>query len=87
MTEESLLKFPCDIPIKVFGRNDATFRSVSSAIVRRHYATIAETSVSEKPSRNGAYLSLTFVVRAQSRAQVDALYRELTASNDIVMVL
>jgi len=87
MAEESLLKFPCDFPIKVFGRNDSTFRSVSLAIVRRHYASITETGVSEKPSRNGAYLSLTFIVRAHSREQVDALYRELTASDAVVMVL
>ena len=87
MADGTLLEFPCEIPIKVLGRNDATFRSASSAIVRRHYAAVTEASITEKSSRNGAYLSLTFVVFAQSREQIDALYRELTASKDIVMVL
>ena len=32
-----LLEFPCDLPIKVFGRNEPGFRDAALTIVRAHY--------------------------------------------------
>jgi putative lipoic acid-binding regulatory protein len=87
MSEESLLSFPCELPIKVLGRNDTVFREAAWSIVRTHYEHIGEAHVTEQQSRQNAYLSLTFVVYAQSRDEVDALYRELSASDDIMLVL
>jgi putative lipoic acid-binding regulatory protein len=87
MSEHSLLSFPCDIPIKVLGRNGGLFREAALTIVRTHYKSLEPQNVSEKPSRGGTYLSLTFTVTAESRAQIDAVYLELTASDQILMVL
>lgn len=87
MSEESLLTFPCDLPIKVFGRNHDSFRAAAVGIVRRHFEDVGDADVAEQLSREERYLSLTITVRASSRGQVDALYRELTASDDILMVL
>jgi putative lipoic acid-binding regulatory protein len=84
---DSLLQFPCDLPVKVFGRNDAPFRQAALAIVERHFGEAGTENVSEQLSRREAYASLTIVVRAESREQIDALYRELTSSADILMVL
>jgi putative lipoic acid-binding regulatory protein len=85
---DSLLEFPCDLPVKVFGRNDDAFRRAALEIVRRHFEAFDESeALSERTSRADRYLSLTAVVQAESRAQIDALYRELTASGDILMVL
>ena len=85
MSEEgTLLKVPCDLPIKVFGRNEPGFRAAALAIVREHYEQFA---LSEHESRGGTYLSLTITVRAESKPQVDAVYRALTASESIIMVL
>lgn len=87
MSEDSLLSFPCEVPVKVLGRNEAVFRETVWGIVRTHYATISEDRVTEQQSRQNAYLSLTFIVPAQSREEVDALYRDLTASDAIMLVL
>lgn len=87
MSDDSLLTFPCELPIKIVGRNSAVFRDVTSSIVRKHYADVAAYRVSEQASRNGAYVSLTYIVQAQSREEVDALYRELSSTDEIVMVL
>lgn len=85
MTEEgTLLTFPCDLPIKIFGRNEPRFRAAALAIVRAHFEQFA---LSEQESRGGNYLSLTVTVRAESKPQVDALYQALTASESILMVL
>ena len=87
MSDDGLLTFPCELPIKVVGRNSAEFRDITTSIVGRHYAEFAVRRTSEQPSRNGAYVSLTFVVHVQSREEIDALYRELTSIEEIVMVL
>lgn len=82
--EDTLLTFPCDLPIKVFGRNEPRFRATALAIVREHYA---EFGLAEQESRGGRYLSLTITVRADSKSQVDAVYRALTGSEAILLVL
>lgn len=87
MADDSPLSFPCEIPVKVLGRNVPEFRAEVSSIVRRHYSEIGDAAISEQFSRKESYLSLTFIVTAQSRDEVDALYRELTASDEILMVL
>lgn len=87
MSEETLLEFPCDVPIKVFGRNTPDFRDVVLSIVRAHWANLPDSSVSQRLSRNDSYLSLTIMVYAQSRAQIDAVYRELTNSKQVLMML
>lgn len=84
--DASPLSFPCEIAVKVLGRNESGFRAAATGIVRRHYAELSE-GPSEQLSRKDAYLSLTFVVSAQTREEIDALYRELTASDEILMVL
>ena len=63
--DSSLLVFPCELPIKVLGRNEAAFRDAALAIVRAHYGE--EHRVAEQQSREGAYLSLTITVRAHDR--------------------
>ena len=83
--DESLLKFPTDLPIKVFGRNDAEFRAAVIAIIERHYGKAY--TIAELPSRQAAYVSLTITVRAESRAQIDAVYRDFVASERILMAL
>ena len=87
MIEDSLLTFPCDLPVKVLGRTATEFRNVAGEIVRTHYVDLEQECVAEQISKNGTFLSITFPVRAQKRHQVDALYRDLTASDDILMVL
>jgi uncharacterized protein len=86
-SNESLLKFPCDLPIKVMGRNEPGFREAALKIVRAHYAQLEEDRIGEQTSREGAYLSLTITLPAQSREEVDAVFRELTASDDVLIVL
>lgn len=81
---ETLLTFPCDVPIKVFGRNEPAFRDEALRIVRTRYADVV---VAEQSSRQGKYLSLTLTVHATSKDEIDAVYRELVACSHVLMVL
>jgi putative lipoic acid-binding regulatory protein len=84
---ESALAFPCDFPIKIMGRKERGFAQAVTDIVLRHARDFDPASVEMRPSRQGKYLSVTCVVRATSREQLDALYRELCDHPAVVMVL
>ena len=87
MSDDSLLTFPCDLPVKVLGRNATAFRAAAADIVRGHCAERDQPRMAEQLSRHGRFVSLTFTIHAHSRSQVDALYEDLTASEDVLMVL
>ncbi|OGA40164.1 MAG: hypothetical protein A3G28_05500 [Betaproteobacteria bacterium RIFCSPLOWO2_12_FULL_68_19] len=87
LAEGSLLDFPCDFPIKVMGRKAPGFTQTVTEIVLRHAPDFDPATVEMRPSRQGRYLSVTCVLRATSREQLDALYRELCDHRAVVMVL
>ena len=74
-------------PIKVMGRKERGFAQAVTDIVRKHARDFDPASVEMRPSRQGKYLSVTCVVRATSRGQLDALYQELCDHPAVVMVL
>ena len=84
---ESALAFPCDFPIKVMGRKERGFAQTVTDIVLKHADDFDPATVEMRPSRQGKYLSVTCVVRARSRDQLDALYQELCDHPAVVMVL
>jgi putative lipoic acid-binding regulatory protein len=69
----------------VIGRNDPGFRSAVVAIVEAHFGSAY--SVAEQSSKQGSYVSLTVTVRAESRAQADAVYAALVAHDLVLMAL
>jgi putative lipoic acid-binding regulatory protein len=84
---DSLQQFPADFPIKVMGRRDGDIRALTQAIIERHAGPVAESSVRTRTSGDGNFLALTYMVHATSRAQLDAIYRELTACKAVLMSL
>jgi uncharacterized protein len=87
VADGSPLAFPCDFPIKVMGRKEPRFVQTITSIVRKHAPDFDAATVGMRPSRQGKYLSVTCVVRATSREQLDALYQELCDHPSVVMVL
>ncbi|HXF66949.1 MAG TPA: DUF493 domain-containing protein [Burkholderiales bacterium] len=87
MIEPVLLDYPCDFPIKVLGHTQAGFAQAVLEIVRRHAPDFDGSAMEMKASRRGKYLSLTCVIRATSREQLDGLYRDLCDHPMVVMVL
>lgn len=85
--EQTLLRFPTDFPIKIMGERRDDFAQTMVELVLRHAPDFRPETVEMRASRNGNYLSLTVVVRATSKAQLDALYREITAHPWVKMAL
>lgn len=84
---DTLFQFPCDFPLKVMGRHSDDFRSIALGIVQKHVGAVEPHKIEERPSKDGSYLGLTFIFTANSREQLDALYRELTACEKVLIVL
>ncbi len=85
--EETLLEFPCDFPIKVMGKAEPGFEAMVVELVSRHTEEVHETAVNSRLSKGGKWVSVTITLRAQSKAQLDAIYLDLTAHEKVVMAL
>ena len=83
--EESLLVFPCDFPIKVMGKAEPDFEAIVLELVRRHAPNLTEGAVSSRTSQGGKWVSVTLMVKAESKLQLDAIYLDLTAHEKVVM--
>lgn len=87
MTDETLLEFPCDFPIKIMGRESDEFRALARELVEKHTGSLADDAIVSSLSRNGAFVSVTVTVLAQSQQQLDDIYREVTSNDEILMAL
>lgn len=85
--KESLFKFPCDFVIKVFGLASEEFEVAAITIIRNHVKELREDALQFRPSKDGKYLALTVTVRAESKEQLDNIYRELSTSPHVIMAL
>ena len=79
--------FPCDFPIKVLGRRDAGCERTATEIIERHAGPVEPHRLSVRSSKDGNFVALTVTVVARSRAQLDELYRELSACEAVLMAL
>jgi len=84
---EQLLEFPVDFPFKVMGRRVDGFAQAISDLVRTHVPDFDPTTIGLRSSSKGSWLSITVVVRVESRAQLEALYRGLAGHPMVRVVL
>ena len=84
---DSLLEYPCEFPLKIFGLQQAGFAQAVLEVVGRHDPGFTAASTEMRASKNARYISLTCTINATSREQLDALYQELCDHPSIVMVL
>jgi putative lipoic acid-binding regulatory protein len=87
MTQDSLIEYPTDFPLKIFGETQQDFAQAILEIVLRHAPDFDAASMQMRNSSSNRYLSLTCTIRATSREQLDALYRELHGHPMVKMVL
>jgi putative lipoic acid-binding regulatory protein len=86
-TKETVMEFPCQFPIKAMGKNSDDFEAQVVSLVRKHCPDLSEGAVVCRDSKGGKYLSVTVTVTATSREQLDNIYYELTACEQVLMAL
>jgi putative lipoic acid-binding regulatory protein len=84
--QEDLLAYPCTFPLKVVGLNTEAFERAVREVLRKHLGDIVVEYEARKSSE-GKYLSVTATFAAESREQVEAIYRELKGHELVVMTL
>ena len=85
--QESLIEYPCDFPLKVFGVAQQGFAQAVAEAVQQHAPDFDAATIEMRASSSAKYLSLTCTVRVTSREQLDDLYRTLSAHPMVKMVL
>lgn len=86
-SEDSPLKFPCRFPIKAVGAADDDFVDHVRTLVERHVPVLPADSLDTRFSAGGRFIAVTVTIEASSRDQLDAIYRDLTASKRIKFAL
>jgi putative lipoic acid-binding regulatory protein len=81
------VSFPCDYPIKVMVRVEHGVRSHVDAIVERHAGPLDLSTVTERPSAQGNFLGITYVIRATGQDQIAQLFAALKTCPQVMLVL
>ena len=81
------LQFPCRFEIKAMGRHSVRFEALVQAIVTKHISPEDLLGTQRRFSRNQRYLSVTCIIRASSRAQLDSIYADLRQCPDVLAAL
>jgi len=85
--DDTLLVFPCAFPIKAVGAASDDFESLVVEIVARHAPDMDLGTMRVRGSSGGKWVSVTLTIEATSKAQLDAIYRDLTARAEVVWAL
>lgn len=87
MTNESLIKFPCEFPIKIMGKDTPNFRSKMHKILEKHVGPINEESIKVNVSNNANFVAITITITAHSQHQLDQIYYDITSYDDVLIAL
>lgn len=84
---QPLVEYPILFPLKVIGVDADDFEPFVVEIVRRHVPELMEENIISRLSNGNKYRSVSFEFIAESRAQMDALYTELSSHKRVLMIL
>ena len=76
--DESLIDFPCEFPVKVMGAAVPEFHSSVEKIAKAFDPEFDASETTQNVSKTGKYVSLTLIIHAIDKPQLDSLYKELT---------
>ena len=84
---ESIIEFPCEFILKIMGKSQGDFESITVSIIKKHFPSTDFSYLQKKFSRDKNYLSLSVTVYVESKRQLDNCYRELSSIKEVLMVL
>ena len=87
MSEESVIEFPCSFPIKMMGRDTPEFRATARVLIENHVGPVDEDAIKFNLSGKGNFVSVTVTVTATSQQQLDDIYSDVSAHDEVLMAL
>lgn len=85
--KDGIFNFPCEYPIKVFGKKCLEFETAAIEIISKHSGDIHPQSISKNDSSKGTYTALTIRIIATSRQQIDTINSELQNHSLVAYIL
>jgi uncharacterized protein len=86
-TQDTLIEFPCDFPIKVMGETHHDFTSEILKTIQTLIPDFDADNIEMRGSTSGKYISLTCTVHVTSKPQLDDIYRALSSHKMVKVVL
>ena len=87
-SQDTLLEFPCEFPLKIMGNNHPEFIEMMCDLVSKHINhDITHEAINHRQSSSGKFLSLTLTITAENKQQLDIIYQELYDHVDVKMTL
>jgi putative lipoic acid-binding regulatory protein len=74
-------------PLKIMGEAQHPMREIVANILLRHVPDFDPSSITERASSAGKYVSLSATIYVERKEQINALYADLAACAQIRMVL
>ena len=84
---EGLEQFPCFYTFKIFGRRSDTFVARVQAIIAATLGAVPLDAVKVRESSQGRYLSVTVLIRVDSRSQLERVYTDLRAEEQVLLYI
>lgn len=85
--QESLFQFPCEFPIKIMAENKAGVEQFIRDTLDHEVDKKEIVDISIRESREANYISITAIIMAKDKAQLDRLYEAFSGNKQIKMVL
>lgn len=84
---QDIMTFPCRFRLKTIGLNEEGFKEFVMAAVGKHVAGLNEEDFTDRFSNGEKYLSVTAKFVAESREQLDTVYRELSSDKRVILLI
>ena len=81
------LVYPCEFPLKMFGKNELQFIAAVEVVIEEHIPREDWASTKTTPSKNEKYISYTVVIIARNREQLDKVCAAVTNCPEVIMAL
>lgn len=82
-----LIEFPCDYPIKVLGSADPELHQHVLQIMDTHAPGFDRSKIAIRDSSKGKWQSITVVITATGKPQLEEIFADLKTSPRVKMVL
>lgn len=86
-SQDTFFEFPCRFPIKIMANPNKDVARFVLDILEKNIENSENIEFSTRDSKTGKYISITAIFTATSKAQLDALYTEISAHPEVHMVL
>jgi putative lipoic acid-binding regulatory protein len=82
-----LIDYPSKFPLKVFGKPSAEFEATVVDLVRARVPQAEHIEISRRSSKGGKYLALTLTFTVHTQQQLEDIYSDLHACEQVMMSL